>query len=75
VESGFAQRTDVARAFGRSVRTIRRYQEGYADGGMVALGREEGWRRGLKSHDHVRRPDNSPRRLLPRQIDRCDTPP
>ena len=27
VESGFAQQFDVARAFGRSVRTIRRYQE------------------------------------------------
>jgi hypothetical protein len=41
VGSGFAQQTDVARAFGRSVRTIRRYQERYADGGMAALGREE----------------------------------
>jgi transposase len=48
VESGFAQQTDVARAFGLSVRTIRRYQERYADGGMVALGREEGWRRGRR---------------------------
>ena len=46
VESGFAQQTDVARAFAVSVRTIRRYQERYADGGMAALGREEGWRRG-----------------------------
>jgi len=48
VESGFAQQTDVAQAFGISVRTIRRYQERYADGGMVALGREEGWRRGRR---------------------------
>jgi transposase len=48
VESGFAQQTDVARAFGRSVRTIRRYQERYAEGGMVALGREEGWRSGRR---------------------------
>jgi transposase len=48
VESGFAEQTDVARAFGRSVRTIRRYQERYADGGMAALGREEGWRRGRR---------------------------
>jgi len=48
VESGFAQQTDVARAFGLSVRTIRRHQERYADGGMVALGREEGWRRGRR---------------------------
>jgi hypothetical protein len=48
VASGFAQQTDVARAFERSVRTIRRYQESYAHGGMAALGREEGWRRGRR---------------------------
>ena len=42
VESGFAQQTDVARAFGRSERTVRRYQERYAQGGMAALGGEEG---------------------------------
>jgi transposase len=46
VESGFAQQTDVARAFGRSVRTVRRYQERYAQDGMTALGREEGWSHG-----------------------------
>jgi transposase len=48
VESGFAQQTDVARAFGRSGRTIRRHQERYADGGMAALARGEGWRRGRR---------------------------
>src|SRR6202163_4429501 len=48
VESGFAQQTDVARAFGRSVRSVRRYQARYAQGGMAALGREEGWRRGRR---------------------------
>jgi hypothetical protein len=48
VESGFARQTDVARAFNRSVRTIRRYQEHYADGGMAALSREEEWRRGRR---------------------------
>jgi DNA invertase Pin-like site-specific DNA recombinase len=42
VEQGFAQQTDVARAFGRSVRTVRRHQRRYAEGGMAALGREEG---------------------------------
>src|SRR6266581_2497388 len=47
-ESGFAQQTDVARAFARSVRTVRRYQRRYARGGMAALGREEGWRRGRR---------------------------
>jgi transposase len=48
VESGFAQQTDVARAFGRSVRTVRRHQRRYAQGGMAGLGREEGWRRGRR---------------------------
>src|SRR6202043_2781973 len=48
VESGFAQQTDVARAFGRLVRTVRRHQRRYAQGGMAALGREEGWRRGRR---------------------------
>src|SRR5437773_5809049 len=48
VESGFAQQTDVARAFGRSERSVRRYQARYARGGMAALGREEGWRRGRR---------------------------
>jgi transposase len=48
VESGFAQQTDVARAFDRSVRTVRRHQARYLQGGMAALGREEGWRRGRR---------------------------
>ena len=48
VESGFAQQRDVARAFGRSVRSVRRYQRHYARGGMTGLGREEGWRRGRR---------------------------
>jgi transposase len=48
MESGFAQQTDVARAFGRSVRTVRRYQERYEDGGTAALSRETGWRPGRR---------------------------
>lgn len=48
VESGFAQQTEVARAFGKSDRTIRRYQERYEQIGMVGLGRPEGWRRGRR---------------------------
>jgi transposase len=56
VESGFAQQSDVARAFGRSVRTVRRHQRRYVQGGMAALGREEGWRRGRRrvSAKHLR---------------------
>ena len=48
VESGFARQTEVARAFARSVRSVRRYQGCYAQGGMTALGGEEGWRRGRR---------------------------
>jgi len=48
VDSGFAQQTDVARAFGQSVRTVRRHQRRYAQGGMAALDRPEGWRRGRR---------------------------
>jgi transposase len=48
VESGFARQMEVARAFTRSVRSLRRYQHRYAQGGMTALGREEGWRRGRR---------------------------
>ena len=48
VESGFAQQTEVARAFARSERTVRRHQERYAQRGMAALGREAGWRLGRR---------------------------
>ena len=48
VESGFAQQAEVARAFDRSVRSVRRHQRRYAQGGMAALGREQGWHRGRR---------------------------
>ena len=48
IESGFAQQSEVARAFARSARTVRRYQQRYAEGGMAALGRVAGWRRGRR---------------------------
>ncbi|MGH9887763.1 MAG: putative transposase, partial [bacterium] len=48
VESGFAQQTEVAQAFTRSVRTVRRHQERYQQGGMAALGRGSGWRNGRR---------------------------
>jgi len=48
VEAGFAPQTDVARAFGCSVRTVARNQKRYAQGGMAALGREAGWRKGRR---------------------------
>jgi transposase len=55
VESGFAQQTEVARAFARSVRTVRRNQERYEQGGMAALGRGDGWRRGRRRISGKRR--------------------
>ena len=48
VESGFARQADVACAFDCSVRSVRRYQGRYAQGGMTALGGETGWRRGRR---------------------------
>jgi len=48
IESGFAQQTEVARALARSERTVRRYQQRYAEGGMAALGRAAGWHRGRR---------------------------
>ena len=48
VESGYALQTEVARAFSRSVRSVRRCQRRCAQGGMAALGRAEGWRPGRR---------------------------
>jgi hypothetical protein len=47
-ESGFATQREVARAFSRSVRTVRRHQERYAKGGMAALATRSGWRPGRR---------------------------
>ena len=38
VEQGLADQNDVARAFGCSTRTVRRYQRRFEDGGVAALG-------------------------------------
>lgn len=54
VESGFAQQTEVARAFGKSDRTVRRHQERYQRAGMAGLGRPEGWRSGRRRIDGKR---------------------
>ncbi len=48
VESGFAQQTEVARAFGKSERSVRRYEERYGQAGMGGLGRPGGWRHGRR---------------------------
>jgi transposase len=46
IDQGWANQKDVARAFGYSVRTARRYQRRFDEGGLAALGRPEGYPRG-----------------------------
>jgi transposase len=48
VDSGFAEQTEVAKAFGCSVRTVRRHQRRYEQGGMAALATRSGWRGGRR---------------------------
>jgi transposase len=48
VDTGYATQREVAVAFGRSERTVRRHQEQYADGGMTALAMRSGWRPGRR---------------------------
>src|SRR5712692_6561320 len=43
VEQGWADQNDVARAFARSPRTLRRYERRVETGGLVALGRPRGY--------------------------------
>ena len=46
VEQGHAVQNEVARAFGCSPRTVRRYQSRFAAGGLPALARTNGYPRG-----------------------------
>ena len=48
VDGGYATQKEVAVAFGRSDRTVRRYQGRYADGGMTGLAPRSGWRPGRR---------------------------
>jgi DNA-binding CsgD family transcriptional regulator len=48
-ESGYADQNDIARCFGYSSRSLRRYQERFKAGGLSALARPEGRPRGLPS--------------------------
>src|SRR3990172_4413151 len=41
-ESGYADQNDIARAFGYSPRSLRRHQERFESGGLLALGRHRG---------------------------------
>jgi transposase len=46
VEQGWAEQTDVARTFGCSARTVRRFQRRFEGGGLPALARTAGYPRG-----------------------------
>ena len=46
VEQGWATQTDVARNFGRSTRTVRRYEQRFDEGGLAALGQPRGYPKG-----------------------------
>ena len=46
VEQGWADQNDVAQAFGYSVRTVRRQQRRFEDGGLSALGHGKGYPKG-----------------------------
>jgi len=46
VEQAWAEQVKVAKAFGCSARTVRRYQERFESGGLAALGRGSGYPRG-----------------------------
>jgi transposase len=47
-DSGFARQNEIAKGFGCSERTVRRYQRRYARGGMEALATRSGWRPGRR---------------------------
>ncbi len=55
VDPGYATQEEVARAFGCSVRTVRRHQGRYRDGGMTALATRPGWRAGRRRIPNRRR--------------------
>jgi len=46
IDQGWADQKDVAHAFGYSVRTTRRYQRRFEEGGLAALGQPRGYPRG-----------------------------
>jgi hypothetical protein len=46
VEQGWADQDEVARAFDRCTRTVRRYERRFAEGGLAALGQARGYPKG-----------------------------
>ena len=59
-ESGYADQNDIARAFGCSARSLRRYLERFESGGLPSLGRP----RGRPSGEAPRRIDGRDRTIL-----------
>ncbi len=55
MDQGWANQQDVAQAFGYSVRTARRYQRRFEEGGLSALGRSGGYPRGRARLETSRR--------------------
>jgi DNA-binding CsgD family transcriptional regulator len=55
VEQGWATQTEVARAFGCTVRTVRRHQRRFEDGGLANLARVGGFPRGRSRVPEARR--------------------
>jgi transposase len=53
IEQGWADQIEVARAFGRSDRSVRRYQRRFEDGGLAALGRPGGYPSGRPRTDRA----------------------
>ena len=48
VEQGWAEQCEVARAFGVTERSVRRYQRRFEEGGLAALGRPSGFPKGRR---------------------------
>ncbi|MBU4286464.1 MAG: helix-turn-helix domain-containing protein [Verrucomicrobia bacterium] len=46
IDQGWATQTEVARAFGHSTRSVRRYHQRFEDDGLSALGRGRGYPKG-----------------------------
>ncbi len=55
IDQGWADQNDVARAFGYSARTARRYQRRFDEGGLAALGQPGGYPRGRARMTSIRR--------------------
>lgn len=55
VESGYATQQEVARVYGCSARSVRRYQRRYEEGGMAALATSSGWPSGRRRLSPKRR--------------------